>query len=218
MCSRRKARVSSSGRSPGIIWAAFFRHACDQLMLRWLELDVISRQGRPVPYPDGAADRRGHFQEFVEDIMPLKLPVPRGWSGMPSCSVAADAPTAGAWMSRPAFGRLGNRARSKLSPRVRITGCGLASGARRDPERRGPPRRRRSGREARRRRVRDPHRRRHDFAPLPGHILHSFGEGRCRRLAGARFARRSRPAAQLPSPNFWSTGKTKRRPTASSSR
>ena len=54
-----------------------FRHASDQLLPRWLALNEIVRTGRPAPYADGDAGRAAHFQEFVEDILPLSFPAAR---------------------------------------------------------------------------------------------------------------------------------------------
>ncbi len=48
-----------------------FKHACAQLIPRWLALSEIVRTGEPAPHVDGEASAEARFREFVEDIFPM---------------------------------------------------------------------------------------------------------------------------------------------------
>ena len=65
------------GRTSPAYLGGVFRHASVQLMPRWLALNEVVRTGRPAPYDVSDDGRALHFQEFVEDIMPLSFPAAR---------------------------------------------------------------------------------------------------------------------------------------------
>jgi ubiquinone/menaquinone biosynthesis C-methylase UbiE len=95
-----------------------FRHASVQLMPRWLELNEVVRTGRPAPYDDSDEGRAAHFEEFVEDILPLSQPAARALAEA-LVSEAGDRPMR--VLDVAAGSGVWGMALAQRSPRVRVT-------------------------------------------------------------------------------------------------
>jgi len=95
-----------------------FRHATAQLMPRWLALNEIVGTGRPAPYADSDAGRAAHFQEFVEDLLPLSYPAAQALAD----ALVAEAGEAPMRVLDVAAGSgVWGVALAERSPRVRVT-------------------------------------------------------------------------------------------------
>ena len=55
-------------------FGGMFRHTCDQLLPKWLELHEIVRTGRPAKLVNNEQDGAEFFQQFVAAIFPLSYP------------------------------------------------------------------------------------------------------------------------------------------------
>jgi len=53
----------------------FFKHISGQLLPLWLQLNEVVRTGRPAKAVNREGDGSAFFQEFVEDILPMSYPV-----------------------------------------------------------------------------------------------------------------------------------------------
>jgi ubiquinone/menaquinone biosynthesis C-methylase UbiE len=97
---------------------SFFRHVSSQLIPKWLDLDKVARLGRPVAAVNSEKKGAAFFAEFVESIFPLSyaaaktlgehLQVPKAKQTVSVLDLAAGS---GVW----------GVALAELSPHVRVT-------------------------------------------------------------------------------------------------
>lgn len=156
----------------------FYKHTSDQILPKWLQLEAIVRTGKPAAAVNQQGDGSAFFAEFVEDLFPMGWPAAQG---LAAHLKIAEAKKAVSVLDLAAGSGVWSIALAKASPQVRVTAVdweGVLPTTRKVTARHG---------------VADRYTfvagdldsadfgRRHHVATL-GHILHSEGEERSRKL------------------------------------